>query len=173
MPESETDLVAGFNTEYGAFKFGLFFVGEYTHIIIGSGVFTRSSSAAGMRGSSLDSSGRYPGAIISASSSLSRSLSSSSFFIWIRWTLPRFRYDQVMTLGWNKLLPLSIANLIFYAILIALIDSILRTAMATIKVVERKPLSFAERTYLPQIVSGLKITMKNMLKPPVTLGVPR
>jgi NADH-quinone oxidoreductase subunit H len=44
------------------------------------------------------------------------------FFMWVRWTLPRFRYDQVMTLGWQKLLPLSIANLIAYALAIALIQ---------------------------------------------------
>jgi NADH-quinone oxidoreductase subunit H len=44
------------------------------------------------------------------------------FFMWVRWTLPRFRYDQVMTLGWQKLLPLSIANLIAYALAIALIE---------------------------------------------------
>jgi len=43
-------------------------------------------------------------------------------FMWIRWTLPRFRYDQVMTLGWQKLLPLAIGNLIFYAIAIAVIE---------------------------------------------------
>jgi NADH-quinone oxidoreductase subunit H len=44
------------------------------------------------------------------------------FFMWIRWTLPRFRYDQVMKLGWQRLLPLAIANLVFYAIVIALIE---------------------------------------------------
>jgi NADH-quinone oxidoreductase subunit H len=43
-------------------------------------------------------------------------------FMWVRWTVPRFRYDQVMTLGWQKLLPLAIANLIFYALAIAFIQ---------------------------------------------------
>ena len=46
------------------------------------------------------------------------------FFIWIRWTLPRFRYDQVMTLGWQILLPLAIGNLVFNTLVIALYDSL-------------------------------------------------
>jgi len=45
------------------------------------------------------------------------------FFMWVRWTVPRFRYDQVMKLGWQKLLPLAIANLIFYALAIAWVQT--------------------------------------------------
>jgi NADH-quinone oxidoreductase subunit H len=125
MAESETDLVAGFNTEYGAFKFGLFFVGEYAHIIIGSGVFTL-----------LFLGGWYPpfltdampegwiGSVLSVLIFFIKVLGLVFFFMWIRWTLPRFRYDQVMKLGWQRLLPLAIANLIAYAIIIALIAQI-------------------------------------------------
>ncbi len=123
MPESETDLVAGFNTEYGAFKFGLFFVGEYAHIIIGSGVFTV-----------LFLGGWYPpigtlpeswiGSVLSVGIFFIKVAALVFFFMWIRWTLPRFRYDQVMKLGWQRLLPLAIANLVAYAILIALIEQI-------------------------------------------------
>src|SRR5690606_6597248 len=53
---------------------------------------------------------------------LGKVLFSIFFFMWVRWTLPRFRYDQVMQLGWQKLLPLAIANLIVYAVAIALIE---------------------------------------------------
>ena len=45
------------------------------------------------------------------------------FFMWVRWTVPRFRYDQVMEIGWRKLLPLSVANLVFYAAAIAVIQT--------------------------------------------------
>jgi NADH-quinone oxidoreductase subunit H len=125
MPESETDLVAGFNTEYGAFKFGLFFVGEYAHILIGSAVFT-ALFLGGWDAWFLDS--LMPtgilGAIVSALIFLGKTLFLVFFFIWIRWTLPRFRYDQVMNLGWRKLLPLAIANLAGYAALIALIETL-------------------------------------------------
>jgi NADH-quinone oxidoreductase subunit H len=121
MPESETDLVAGYNTEYGAFKFGLFFVGEYAHIIIGSGVFTL--LFLGGWGIPFVT---YPagimGGVLSTLVFASKVVVLVFFFMWIRWTLPRFRYDQVMAIGWQKLLPLAIANLVFYAVVIALIE---------------------------------------------------
>ena len=121
MPESETDLVAGYNTEYGSFKFGLFFVGEYAHVIIGSGVFV----LLFLGGWNIPFV-TYPAGIIGSALSVSvfflKVFVLVFFFMWIRWTLPRFRYDQVMTLGWERLLPLAIANLVFYAIVIALID---------------------------------------------------
>ena len=127
MPESETDLVAGFNTEYGAFKFGLFFVGEYAHILIGSAVFT-ALFLGGWDAWFFDPliPGGLVGAVLSACIFLAKTLFLVFFFIWIRWTLPRFRYDQVMNLGWRKLLPLSIANLMVYASVIALVETLQR-----------------------------------------------
>ena len=127
MPESETDLVSGYIAEYGAFKFGLFFVSEYTHIIIGSAVFI----VLFCGGWSLPWV-VYPegllGGVLSSLVFLGKVGLIVFFFIWIRWTLPRFRYDQVMNLGWKVLLPLAIANLVFNALLIAGIDSIIGTA---------------------------------------------
>jgi NADH-quinone oxidoreductase subunit H len=121
MPESETDLVAGYNTEYGAFKFGLYFVGEYTHVIIGSAVFVL-LFLGGWNIPFFE----YPpgtlGAVLSVVVFLLKVLVLVFFFMWIRWTLPRFRYDQVMTLGWQKLLPLAVVNLVAYALIIALIE---------------------------------------------------
>jgi NADH-quinone oxidoreductase subunit H len=130
MPESEADLVGGFHTEYGAFKWSLFFVAEYAHMIIGSGVFTllflggwnplpwvplaKLAGWLGIAGVP------FATALLSLAIFLGKILALLFLFMWVRWTVPRFRYDQVMKLGWQKLLPLAIGNLILYAILIAI-----------------------------------------------------
>lgn len=121
MPESETDLVAGYNTEYGAFKFGLFFVGEYTHIVIGSGVFVL-LFLGGWHLPWISMPDGVFGAVFSVLVFLAKVLAVVFLFMWVRWTLPRFRYDQVMHLGWQRLLPLAIINLIAYAMIIAIIE---------------------------------------------------
>jgi NADH-quinone oxidoreductase subunit H len=127
MPESESELVAGFNTEYGSFKFGLFFAAEYAHIIVGSGVFAALFLGGwhplpfNPMGWELQPSGLI-GAIFSIGIFLAKTFFVVFFFIWIRWTLPRFRYDQVMKLGWTMMLPLAVVNLIVYAIIFAFID---------------------------------------------------
>jgi len=125
MAESETDLVGGFHTEYGCFKFGIFFVAEYAHIVIGSALFVllfvggwnflpffADPWPAG-----------WIGGVLSTIWFLLKVLVLIVFFVLIRWTIPRFRYDQVMKLGWTILLPLAIGNLILNAIIIAFVDS--------------------------------------------------
>ena len=124
MPESETDLVGGFHTEYGSFKFGIFFVAEYAHIVIGSAIFTLIFLGGWhflpwINDPWPDS---WIGTLLGTGWFLAKTVFLIFFFIWIRWTLPRFRYDQVMSLGWTKLLPLSLANLVFYVILITRLD---------------------------------------------------
>jgi len=138
MPESESDLVGGFHTEYGAFKWGLFFVAEYAHMIIGSAVFTLlflggwnplpwvsladlMNWAHHAIGSPLVIHPLVVG-LISIGIFLGKVIFGIFFFMWVRWTVPRFRYDQVMELGWKKLLPLAIANLLAYVIGIAIIQ---------------------------------------------------
>jgi NADH-quinone oxidoreductase subunit H len=132
MPESESDLVGGFHTEYGAFKWALFFVAEYSNMIVGSAVFTllflggwnplpwiSLATLAGWLGL-----GAHPAllGLISIAIFLGKVVCLIFVFMWVRWTVPRFRYDQVMKIGWQKLLPLAIANLLLYAIGIALIQ---------------------------------------------------
>ena len=125
MAESETDLVGGFHTEYGAFKFGLFFTGEYAHIVMGSALFT----VLFLGGWNFLPFVDFPwpagiaGALLSTGWFLLKIFALIFLFIWVRWTLPRFRYDQVMALGWKVLLPLAIGNLVFNMFLIAAFDS--------------------------------------------------
>ena len=134
--ESESDLVGSFHTEYGAFKWGLFFVAEYSHMIVGSGVFMLLFGGGWnpLPWVSLAMAVDWLGAILpfahaplfvgvlSIAIFLGKTLAMIFFFMWVRWTLPRFRYDQVMKIGWQKMLPLSIANLLFYAIAIAVLQ---------------------------------------------------
>jgi len=124
MPESETDLVGGFHTEYGSFKFGIFFVAEYAHIVVGSAIFT----AIFLGGWHVFPwvadpwPANWLGSLLGVGCFLTKTVLLIFFFIWIRWTLPRFRYDQVMHLGWAKLLPLALVNLVFYVILVTWLD---------------------------------------------------
>lgn len=129
--ESEADLVNSFASEYGAFKWSLFYVAEYCHMIVGSAVFMILFgggwnplpwfSLADLV--NLIGVAHLPlvAGVIGIGVFLGKVLAMIFFFMWVRWTLPRFRYDQVMAIGWRKLLPLSIANLIFYAVAIALL----------------------------------------------------
>lgn len=133
MAEGEADLVGGFHTEYGAMKWGLFFVAEYSHMLIGSGVFTLLflggwnplpwvplETVVGWL-AHVSPLLTHPLAVglLSIGIFMGKVLFFMFLFMWVRWTVPRFRYDQVMKLGWQKLLPLAIGNLVFYALLIA------------------------------------------------------
>jgi NADH-quinone oxidoreductase subunit H len=136
--ESEADLVGSFHTEYGAFKWGLFFVAEYSHMIVGSAVFmllfgggwnplpwVSLATAVGwlhsLTGWAFTVHPLFVG-VLSIAILLVKVLGMLFLFMWVRWTVPRFRYDQVMKLGWQRLLPLALANLIFYALAIAFLQ---------------------------------------------------
>ena len=124
MPESETDLVGGFHTEYGSFKFGIFFVAEYAHIVIGSALFTLLFLGGWHFLPFMENPWplNWMGTFLGIAWFLAKTIFLIFFFIWIRWTIPRFRYDQVMHLGWTKLLPLALLNLIVYVLIVTFID---------------------------------------------------
>ncbi|MFP4165698.1 MAG: complex I subunit 1/NuoH family protein [Opitutales bacterium] len=126
MAESETDLVGGFHTEYGAFKFGIFFVAEYAHIVMTSALFVLLFMGGWnfLPGVADPWPETTAGTVLSVLWFVLKVFAMIFLFIWVRWTLPRFRYDQVMTLGWKFLLPLALANLIFNTLVIALYDTI-------------------------------------------------
>ena len=121
MPESETDLVGGFHTEYGAFQFGLFFVAEYGHMIIGSSLFILMFLGGWhilpwvpTLGSGVVAS------LLGVAAFFAKLCFFLFFFVWVRWTIPRFRYDQVMRIGWRVLLPIAVLNLLAYFLYYAL-----------------------------------------------------
>lgn len=133
MAEGEADLVGGFHTEYGSLKWGLFFVAEYSHMLIGSGVFTLLflggwnplpflPLATVAEWLHITNHPLILG-LVSIGIFMGKVLFLIFVFMWVRWTVPRFRYDQVMKLGWQKLLPLAIGNLLLYALLIAWIQT--------------------------------------------------
>ena len=114
MPESETDLVGGFHTEYGAFKFGIFFVAEYSHMVIGSSLFIL-MFLGGWHLPFLPTAGAgWVAPLLGVAAFFLKLCFFLFFFVWVRWTIPRFRYDQVMRIGWRVLLPLAVLNLLAY-----------------------------------------------------------
>ena len=112
LPESEQELVGGFHTEYSAMKFGMFFLGEYLHVITVS-FLTVILFFGGWDFPFLDA---QQTGIISALAKVAVLLFKVSlvifFMMWIRWTLPRFRYDQLMDLAWKSLIPLALVNFV-------------------------------------------------------------
>ncbi len=109
LPESDAELVAGYNTEYGGMRFGSFFMAEYIEVIVIAGVAT-ACFLGGWHGPG-------PGELAPLWVLL-KMFAFVILFIWIRATLPRLRYDQLMSLGWKVLLPLATLNVLVTAILV-------------------------------------------------------
>ena len=108
--EGESEIVAGFNTEYGSMKFSLLALAEYSHLMTDSALIA-TMYFGGWQVPFV----REPGVLLSVAAFLGKMLFFAWVFVWIRWTLPRFRYDQLMHLGWKVMLPISMANLVFHA----------------------------------------------------------
>lgn len=111
--EGESEIVAGFHIEYGSMKFALMGLAEYGHILGASALIT-TMYFGGWTLPYVGNHSQIP-VLVTFLAFLTKVLIFSFIFIWIRWTLPRFRYDQLMNLGWKKLLPLSMANLLVIA----------------------------------------------------------
>lgn len=119
--EAEQELVGGFHTEYSGMKFGMFFLAEYMHVIIGSMLITTfffGGYHLPFAGYWLPEMGSTAKAILDVSVFTIKTLLWGFVYIWVRWTIPRFKYNQVMKLGWKRLLPISILNFIGLAIII-------------------------------------------------------
>jgi len=112
LPEAETEIVSGYNTEFGGMRFGTFFMAEYIHMIVISGIAV-AAFLGGWHG---------PGpAILDPLWVLLKMFFFIVLFIWVRATLPRLRYDQLMSFGWKVLLPLATVNVLVTAILVVVI----------------------------------------------------
>jgi len=118
LPEAEAELVAGYHTEYSAFKFGMFFMSEYANMIAASAMIV-TLYLGGWSLPFVTFTGLW-GGLLSIAVFWAKTLAVICVFIWVRWTLPRFRYDQLMNLGWKVLLPLSVANLLVVAWIVAM-----------------------------------------------------
>lgn len=109
LPEADSELVAGYHTEYSSMKFVMFQMGEYCNLIAGAAIST-TLFWGGWMGPGVET---YPA--LSLVYFTAKVLAFVFVFIWIRFTLPRFRYDQLMRFGWKVLLPLALLNIIITA----------------------------------------------------------
>jgi len=136
LPECETELVGGYHTEYGAFKFALFFLGEYAAMLVTSCVMVTlffggwTLPLPWFNGQAIPESWSFLGSMagqempwwfwmVHIGIFLSKMAFFIFFFIWVRWSFPRFRYDQLMDLGWKFFLPLALANVMVVAFVVA------------------------------------------------------
>lgn len=115
LPEAETELVAGYHTEYSSMKFAMFFLAEYTSMFVFSALvavlFLGGWDIPFVSEPTLRLLGNW-GSVLGFLSFMLKALAFLFFYVWVRWTIPRFRYDQVMTLGWKVLLPLTLVNIV-------------------------------------------------------------
>ncbi len=129
LVEAEQELVGGFHTEYSSMKFGMFFLAEYMHVVIGSMLITTFFLGgyhlpfAGYYAHILPEAGTWAKAILDIAVFLGKTGFMVFVFIWVRWTIPRFKFNQLMSLGWSKLLPLAILNFVVIAFILMLINS--------------------------------------------------
>ena len=128
LPEAESELVAGFHTEYSGFRWSLFFMAEYAAMVIASAVAVtvylggwyfpfvyRLTEAKGYHNVYV---------IVSLLIFLTKLTVILYLYFWLRWTLPRFRYDQLMDIGWKWLIPSALINIIFSALAIFVVQAL-------------------------------------------------
>jgi NADH-quinone oxidoreductase subunit H len=116
LPEADAELVAGYNTEYGGMRFGSFFMAEYMEMIVVSGIASAMFLGGWYLPFGIDTPG-WLGPFVM----LAKILGLLIVFIWVRATLPRLRYDQLMSLGWKVMLPLATLNVLVTAVLVVVL----------------------------------------------------
>jgi NADH-quinone oxidoreductase subunit H len=118
LPEAEQELAGGYNVEYSAIKFALFFMGEYAAMIIASCIMvTLFFGGWTLPWFGLDQPATtLIGGVLHIGIFLGKVFLFLVMFIWVRWMWPRFRYDQLMNLGWLRFIPIALANIVFTAV---------------------------------------------------------
>lgn len=124
LVEAEQELVGGFHTEYSSMKFGMFFLAEYMHVVVASMLITTfffGGYHLPFAEAWLPELNSTLKAILDVSVFVGKTAFWVFVFIWVRWTLPRFRYNQLMSLGWNTMIPLALVNFIVIAIILKIL----------------------------------------------------
>ena len=119
LPEAEPELVGGFHTEYSSMKFAGFFLSEYANMIIASALIV-TLYLGGWHIPYIELLGLpvWLVTVLQIGAFIFKLVALLFIFIWVRWSIPRFRYDQLMNLGWKVMFPLSLVNIVWVAILI-------------------------------------------------------
>jgi NADH-quinone oxidoreductase subunit H len=125
LPECETELIGGYHTEYSSMKLGFYLFAEYINMFVSSAVMA-ALYWGGYNYPGMDYVAAHLGPtwapLIGTTVFFGKIVMFIFFFMWVRWTIPRFRYDQLMNLGWKGLIPLAIANIIITGVVIAIIE---------------------------------------------------
>ena len=119
LPEAEQELAGGYHTEYAAMKFGLFFLGEYIAMITGSGIITTLFLGGWHFPGIPDGSHGWIFGLINIAVFFAKVAALIFLFMWVRWTLPRFRWDQLMRLGWLFFFEIALVNIFIVAGILA------------------------------------------------------
>lgn len=118
FPEAEAELVAGYHTEYSSMKFAMFFMAEYTSMATISALVA-TLFLGGWDIPWYDEPATFLGFLLSAGAFVTKVVILLFIFVWVRWTIPRLKYDSLMKLGWKVFLPLALLNIVIVSLLIA------------------------------------------------------
>jgi NADH-quinone oxidoreductase subunit H len=115
LPEAESELIAGYHTEYSAMKFSFFFIAEYANVVTVCAMVTTLFFGGWDIPGRWDEQGGVLQTLVTGAAFFLKLMFWIFFVMWIRWTLPRFRYDQLMNLGWKVLMPMALAHIMVVA----------------------------------------------------------
>jgi len=133
LPEAESELIAGYHTEYSAMKFSLFFIAEYANMITASAMMVVLFFGGWDLPGHWDEAGGLLQTLVTGLVMFLKTFFFLFVFIWVRWTLPRFRYDQLMSRGWKVLMPIGLAYVMLVGLGIYGVDTLLSGSSETIK----------------------------------------